>query len=50
MSTGRYTEKDRVLQEIRDRFLSRPFSDEDLLSLGKYFFWYARYEWADELI
>jgi hypothetical protein len=50
MKAGNYAEKDRVLSEIREKYISRNLSDRDLLSLGKYFSMYAQYEWADKII
>jgi hypothetical protein len=45
-----YAAKDKTLQEVKQNFLAKNFTDRDLLSLGKYLCWYGQYQWADELI
>ena len=50
MRQERYKEKDRLLSEVKERYVNKEWLDADLLSIGRYFCHYAQYEWADELI
>lgn len=50
MSQGSFDKKDEALQTIRDKYLDLSVSDEDLLSIAKFFCYYAQYEWAFTLI
>lgn len=47
---GNFDAKDRVLAELRSNYLGEAFSDEDLLSLGRFFSNYEQYGWADDLL
>jgi hypothetical protein len=50
MQKGDYAAKDKALIEIKQNFIDRFFTDEDLLSMAKYFCWYSAFTWADELL
>lgn len=50
MSQGNFDKKDEALGIIRDKYLDPGVSDEDLLSIAKFFCYYAQYEWAFTLI
>ena len=42
--------KDRILNEIKNKYINKSLSDNDLLSMGKYFSYYARYDLADYIL
>jgi hypothetical protein len=45
-----YAERDKSLQYIRDSYAAAPLSDEDRLALAKYYTYYYKRDWAQELV
>ncbi|HXB09042.1 MAG TPA: hypothetical protein VNW04_18075, partial [Puia sp.] len=46
----KYDEKDSSVQLIRNTYESLPLTDEDRLSLAKYFVFYSQHFWAEEVV
>jgi len=47
---GRYDEKDKAVQYIKDSYEPLPLTDQDRFSLAKYFEFYSQRQWAEDII
>ncbi|MBS1664174.1 MAG: hypothetical protein JST68_24225 [Bacteroidetes bacterium] len=50
LNNGRYDEKDKSVQFIKDSYRFLPLTDKDRFSLAKYFTFYSQQRWAKDLI